>query len=220
MTLLDVGVRVLSSDGKQVGHLRHVVLDRTSFKATHIVVDIGLLRAGRAVLERGLLGEYDRTIAFEQVRSVADDGVTLALTEDEVMRAPEYTAEHFEEPYDLQPEQVDLGDALRGAQTSVTFFPGVDPAIWIVPSFNKGRNVRDIRQDTPVWRQEPHEKIGEVDQLILDDRDRVTAFVIRRGMMHTHDVVLPTRFVSELLDDIIRVEITDAELEALAPHEG
>ena len=47
----------------------------------------------------------------------------------------------------------------------------------------------------------------------------VRAFVIRRGFLLTRDVILPVRYVAELFDDLIRVDITDAELAQLREYE-
>jgi uncharacterized protein YrrD len=74
----------------------------------------------------------------------------------------------------------------------------------------------EIKKDSPVWRLNPHKKIGEVDRVIYDaDTKKVTDLVIRRGFVFTKDVVLPMRFVVEVVADIVRVEIDDDALGGL-----
>jgi uncharacterized protein YrrD len=77
----------------------------------------------------------------------------------------------------------------------------------------------DIAKDSPVWRLNPHEKIGEVERVIFDDESRkITALVIRRGFLFTRDVVLPVRYVAEVVEavgGIVRVDIDDASLKQL-----
>jgi hypothetical protein len=56
---------------------------------------------------------------------------------------------------------------------------------------------------------------------VLFGPDGVTqAFVIKRGLLLKRDVVLPVRYVTELMDDLIRVDITDEHLDALREYEG
>ena len=87
---------------------------------------------------------------------------------------------------------------------------------WLVQRLNKPLDEVDIKEGTPVWRQEPHEKLGEVRRLLFDEQTgRLVALVIRRGFIFSHDVILPARYISELLDDIVRVEIGDRELAQL-----
>jgi hypothetical protein len=96
-------VRVRTSDGKHVGNLRHVVLEHASCKVSGIVVDIGPLRAGRAVFERRL-GNYDVTGEPADIASASEQGIALKLTEAAFMQQPPYTVDHFERPPDLTPD--------------------------------------------------------------------------------------------------------------------
>ena len=92
--------------------------------------------------------------------------------------------------------------------------------MWLIEKLNKPLGAVDVKEGTDVWRQQPHEKLGDVKRVLLDAASgRVQAFVIRRGVLQKHDVVLPTRYVSELFDDLIRVDISDAELDQLREYE-
>ena len=60
------------------------------------------------------------------------------------------------------------------------------PSVWkiAVPfeTFRKAKFERHILNDAPVWRQEPHEKIGEVERVLVDEvDDEIEALVIRSG---------------------------------------
>ena len=86
---------------------------------------------------------------------------------------------------------------------------------WLVTRLRRPLDAADIVEDTAVWREEPHEKLGEVDRVLLDDQGRITALVMKRGFLLKHDVVLPSRYIVELLDDVVRVDISDAEVDQL-----
>ena len=75
----------------------------------------------------------------------------------------------------------------------------------------------DIPKDAPVWRLNPHQKIGEVERLVFDeDTSKAVALVVERGFLFTRDVVLPVEHVVEVVAGIVRVDLDDAALKALA----
>lgn len=191
-----------------------------TFRVTHVVVDIGPLRAGRALLRQGLAAEYDRVVPIDSLEATPGERIQLNMTESEFMKQPEYTAEQYETPHDLTPNRLEITDVIRAEQRFGSLLPGGDASVFIVTKLNKTKNERDVAEGTPVWRRTPHEKIGEVDRLLLDEHtDRVQAFVIKRGFLFKREVMLPVRYVTELLDDLIHVEISDAELAQLKPYE-
>jgi uncharacterized protein YrrD len=72
-----------------------------------------------------------------------------------------------------------------------------------------------------VWRREPHEKLGDVVSVIVDEASgQARALVIERGAIFKRQVILPMRHVVEVDDVAIRVDITDAELDQLRGYEA
>jgi len=214
-TDLHIGADVFSSDGHKLGELHRLVLKRSDFRLTHIVVDIGWIRAGHRIWEGGLGLEYDRVAPVSALAAANDSCIDLALTAEAFKELPEYTIEGFEEPQDFTPGEDDLADIASASSLASAAFNSA-PGGWLVERLNKTLDSVDIDQGTPVWRREPHDKLGEVDRLILDDQTgRLTAFVMKRGFLLTKDVVLPVRYVSELLDDTVHVDITDEEIKQL-----
>ena len=211
---LQIGAEVFSSDGHKLGTLHRVVLRRTDLSITDIVVDLGFLRSGRRLWEGGLGLDYDRILTIESVAAAADDGVRLNLTADEFKAMPEYTEESFEEPQDLTPGEFDIPDVITRAQGIAAAISNA-PGGWLVGRLTKPIESVEIVEGTPVWRRDPHQKVGEVKRLIFDDPGRLQALVIERGFLLHRDVILPVRYVAELIDDIVRVDITDTELESL-----
>jgi uncharacterized protein YrrD len=80
----------------------------------------------------------------------------------------------------------------------------------------------DVAEGSSVWRLKPHEKIGEVDHVIFDEgTSTMTALVVRRGFLFHHDVVLPVEYIVEIieiLEGVVRVEMSDAQLSKLAAY--
>jgi len=196
---LHEGVDVYSADDHKVGKLRHVVVNRRSLRVTHIVVDVGFRGAGHHVWEGGHGLTYDRELPAAAIASVSDERVTLRLSTAEVRDAPPFTDEHVA----LEPSaRLRLLEGVTGM-----------PELSIVARVHEEKDERDIEAGTHVWRQHPHRQLGEIDRVLVDPASGdATALVIKRGFLRPHDFVMPMRYVSEILDDIVRAEISDAEL--------
>ncbi len=208
---------VFSSDGHKLGTLKGVVLKRKDLEVTKIIVDIGFLRSGHHLWEGGLGLDYDRVVPVEVVRATTEKRVDLAWSAGRFKDAPEYTEESFEAPRDLSPNEFDLTDVVDRARS--LGFLGLatgTPSIWLTEKQNRTKDEVDIEEGAAVWRVEPHEKLGEVDRVLVDESSgRAVALVVRRGVLLKRDVILPVRYLTEVLDDVIHVEIGEEELDRL-----
>jgi uncharacterized protein YrrD len=210
---LHAGADVYSSDGHKLGELARVVLRRADLTATHVVVDIGFIRAGHKIWEGGLGLEYDRVVPVDAIARATDERIDLNVTAEAFKDAAEYSVESFE-PADFTPSEYDPPD-VRAAHERLQGRP-VDTGVYLVQRLNKAVDAVDIRDGTPVWREAPHDKLGDVDRVLFSADGRATAFVVRRGFLLKRDVILPVRYVTEVLDDLIHVQLSDAEIEGLA----
>ena len=214
-----IGVDVFSSDGKKLGELHRLVVRRSDLAVTHLVVDIGFLRSGRPIWAGGFGLDYDRVVPVESLASASGERLDLSMTAEAFFeQMPEYSEELFEPPLDLSPDELEIDDLAADA-AAISAAIGNTPSGWLVEKLNRPLDSVDIKEGTDVWRREPHEKLGEVRRVLLNDGGRVTAFVIRRGFVFTKDVVLPARYVAELLDDIVRVDIPSDVLSRLPEYE-
>lgn len=212
---LRAGVDVVSRDGHKLGSLHRMVLKRSDLGLSHIVVDIGFLRSGHHLWEGGLGLDYDRVVPIDQIHAASDQRIELVFTAAEFKDAPEYTQERYEGPIDLTPNQFDLVDVVQRAQ-QISGFLGSTSGVWLAEKLNKPLDSVDIKEGTPVWRGQPHEKLGDIKRLLFDPaNERLRAFVIKRGLIFHHDVILPVRYVSELFDDLVHVDISDEALAQL-----
>ena len=205
---------VYSSDGHKLGNLKGVVLRRADLTVTAVIVDIGFLRSGRHLWEGGLGLDYDRVVPVGAVESAGEDKLTLRQTAAEFKDAPQYTTDDFEPVEDVSPHEFDLSDFVSRSEMLSGQIAGTG-AFWLYERQNRSPAEVDIQEKTPVWRVEPHEKLGEVDRVLTDATGRATALVIRRGFLLKRDVVLATRFITEILDFAIHVDISDVEIDQL-----
>ncbi|MPZ24411.1 MAG: hypothetical protein GEU28_12955 [Dehalococcoidia bacterium] len=215
---LRAGTDVYSLDGKKLGNLHRVVIKRSDLTLTHVVVDIGFLRSGRSLWEGGLGLDYDRIVPIGAVTSATDDHVDLALAVEEFKSQPEYSEESFEPIADPSPSEFDINDIAIRAEVLADAVAST-PGAWVTTRLNKPVTSVDIVEGTDVWRREPHQKVGDVKRILVDETTgQVKALVISRGFIFKHEVVLPIRYIAELLDDLIRVDLTDAEILMLRPY--
>jgi sporulation protein YlmC with PRC-barrel domain len=215
---LRAGADVYSSDDHKLGELKRVVVKRSDLTITHIVVDIGFLRSGRSLWEGGLGLDYDRIVPIADVARSTNDRVDLLITDEQFKEEPEYTDETFEPVADPSPDETDINDFAIRAE-SIADAIASTPGAWVTVRLNKDPNSVDIVEGTDVWRLEPHQKLGDVKRVLVDEQTgQLRAVVISRGFILKHDVVVPARFIAEIEDDIIRVEVSDLELQTFRPY--
>jgi len=210
---LRIGAHVHSRDDKRLGTLSKFVVTEKSLRLTHVVVDTGILRSGEPLWKGGWGLSHDRVVPLGTVASATSDRIGLTMTADEFKEhSADYEEEYFEAMPDVSPGRVDLGDIARLTSS----IPG-EPGPWLMLEKRTiGPDEVEIPKDAPVWRLQPHQKIGEVDRIIFDDASgKVQDLVIRRGFLLTKDVVLPVRFIVEIVAGVVRVNIDDDALHGL-----
>lgn len=210
---LHPGTSVVSADGHKLGTLSRFVIKKESLKLTHIVVDTGILRSGEPLWKGGWGLSHDRVLPLGVLKDAGDEAVQITMTADEFKDlSVDYIEEQFEQMPDARPGWPDASDLRR----LLASMPG-EPGPYVLHEIlARDPDEVEIKKDSPVWRLNPHKKIGEVDRVIYDaDTKKVTDLVIQRGFLFTKDVVLPMRFVVEVVADIVRVEIDDEALGGL-----
>jgi uncharacterized protein YrrD len=213
-TDLNTGAEVYSSDGHKLGELSRFVLRRGDFSITHIVVKLD-----KGILDSGF--DNDRILPVDTMTSVGADRIELGLTAEAFEVAPEYSSEFFEAPQDLSPGEFDIPDVVNRLEQAAAMMNSVSGA-WQVQRMNRPLDTLDIKEGLGVWRGEPHTKVGDVERGLFDpETGRLQALVVKRGFILHHDVVLPARYITEVIDDVsVRVDISDEEIAQLRGYEG
>ena len=210
------GASVSSRDGHKLGTLSRFVLTKDLTALTHVVVDTGLLRSGESLLGGGWALSHDRVVPLGVVDDVLPAAVTLTMTAEEFRDlSVDYIQEYFEPIPDEKKGWPDPSDLRRLAAS----IPGEPGPYFMLQTVAKSPDDVDIKRGSPVWRMKPHQKIGEVDGLVVEEgTGKVQAIIVRRGHVFAKDVELPLRFVAEVVADIVRVHISDDALKQLREH--
>jgi sporulation protein YlmC with PRC-barrel domain len=213
---LRLGADVVSDDGHKVGTLSRFVINKDSLKLTHIVVDTGVLRSGESLWKGGWGTSHDRIVPIGVLKHA--DSASLRITmlaDDFVELSRDFEEEHFTELPDRVEGWPDLSDIRRVAAS----LPG-EPGPYLMHETNVlAQHEADIPNDAPVWRMDPHQKIGEVERVLFDEDTReMSALVIRRGHFFSKEVLLPVEHLVEVVAGVVRVQLDDAELRALPEY--
>lgn len=214
---LRTGTDVISSDDKKLGTLSRFVVHKDDLKLTHVVIDTGILRSGKPLWEGGWGLSHDRILPLACVADATSDAIRLSMSADDFRdHSVDYIEEAFEQVRDNHPGEVDLSDFERILKA----IPGEPGPVFMYELKAKRPDEIEIAHDSPVWRLNPHQKIGEVERLIYDeDTNKVQDLVIRRGFLFTKEVLLPLRYVVEIVADIVRVDISDDDLQQLVEYD-
>ncbi len=211
---LHLGASVTARDGHKVGTLSRFVMRRGDLKLTHVVVDTGIFRSGDW---NGAIGlSHDRMIPIEAIASADHEHVRITMTADEFKElSVDYAEDDFAEIADAEPGELDISDVRR----FVTSIPGEPGPYVMIEKTATPAGEFEIEKDSPVWRLRPHEKIGEVEDVIFDDTTKkISTLAVRRGWLFSKEVELPVEHIVEVVADIVRVDIDDASLKRLKEH--
>ncbi|MEO6197117.1 MAG: PRC-barrel domain-containing protein [Dehalococcoidia bacterium] len=210
------GAPVISTDGDEVGKLHTILLDGRDEHVTRIVVN-----AGPHFPAPGFGAPDLIAVPIEEMVDAHEGQVVLKCTREKFRQLPPFS--------EWQSGQAPAPQASGQAHRSITdiaiavanSFASIGGLAVPMESFRRAQFERHLFNDAPVWRDEPHEKIGEVEHVLVDELDEeIEALVVRRGEILGENVILPVHYVVEVFGGIVRVHITDDEIEALEPYDA
>jgi sporulation protein YlmC with PRC-barrel domain len=216
------GAHVESADGKDVGRLHSVVVDPRDNEVTHIIVN-----AGPHFPEPGFGAPELINVPIEQMEDAGEEKVILRSTRDEFRKLPQWVERDFTPAARDQPEAEPPATERTyvqrlwntGAALAASFASLLTGIAVPAEKVRRASFEREILNDAPVWRQEPHTHIGDIERVLVDeDTDEIKELVIRRGVLFHQDVVLPMEYVTEIADGVVHVHISDEELRRLQAY--
>src|SRR5919198_678426 len=186
---LKLGLSVVTSDARHAGTLHRVVIDEPTRTVTAIAVERPLIESGNLLKPGGWEKPRDVRVPIDVVAAADEHELRLSLAEKDFLALPPYV----------------IGGGL--------YEPPHDDVE------NRSPTERHLSHGVAVWRREPHTHLGDLDRVLMDEAShQVTALVVRRGRVFRHDVALPVHYVVELLDDLVHVDIPEAEWDALGEY--
>jgi sporulation protein YlmC with PRC-barrel domain len=199
-----LGAPVHTSDGRHIGSLHRVVVDRESWEPHQIVVkETARFNGHLLALAAGLMTE-ELIVPVAAIARVSRERLDLSITAVEARRLPPYLTYSWA-PLDVAGAvEEDLG-VLLGAPLPP---PGAETA-------HKARGDIEIRPDEHVHLGRGGPIFGEVRDLLVDDGELAGIVVRRKG----GDVVVQVRFLERSEDGDLFVHLASEDLEHLPPFE-
>src|SRR5260221_3754904 len=224
---LHIGAPVLARDGRTLGELARVVVD-PGHQVTHLVVDPGLVESGNLLEAGGWEKPRERVLPVALVERAGPERIQLSWDEGDFQAQPlferrEYHALDVSDAAD-QPDQAHWWSRFRLGElvNYVASGFGLGAAPYIAPAditYNESPGSMSIGEGTPVWRQEPHEHLGEVERVLTaGDSATITALVLRRQGPRREHVVLPIAAVGAPSGGTGPAPLSDPEVDAPPSH--
>jgi sporulation protein YlmC with PRC-barrel domain len=199
-----LGAPVETSDGKHVGSLHRLVVDRDSWDLKEIVVKETERFSGHLLSPGSGLLIDDVAIPLTAVASTSHDKVALAVPAAEVRRMPPYLTYGYAA---AQP-----GDTLRvvAAQAGLAgYWPYSETA-------RKSDAELEVNQGENVMLGHSARRLGRVRDVLYDGRELVGVVIHPEGWWQ-HDVVLQVRFLERSDDLALCARITEQDIERMEP---
>lgn len=200
----DQGASLITLDGKEAGHIDRVVIDPKTNEITHLVV------------RRGLLQKVDKVALITAVTAGRGGELTLHLTSD----GWEFLPDFEEERYVMV--EGGWGGETPSAILSYPPYPGgvpgianYDPKYIAETHLNIPDETVALKEGAKVITRDDKE-VGHVAQVLASTPgDRVTHFLIAKGMLVKEQRLIPVGWVDRLADNEVVLAIDSNTVERL-----
>ncbi len=216
LEVLRIGASVYSADDQRLGSLTRVIVEGTSERVLGLVVDPGLLASGNALAPGGWERPRERVVSLAAVATVHDDKIRLAGDAAAFEQLPLFEQVHAIPvgATSKDGERFQPGELVNYLSSEF----GLGGAPYLAPeeiTHTEPATAGAIGEGTAIWRLEPHERIGTVDRVLMDEATQaVSGVVFTHGLLRRH-ILLPASAIASLEDGVIHVKLTDQELDDL-----
>ncbi|HVX31079.1 MAG TPA: PRC-barrel domain-containing protein [Nitrolancea sp.] len=221
-TSIELGTKIVSSDGKDVGKVDSLVLDYNTREVQSIICRSGVLLTTDRIIPIGLIGTRD-----------ADGNLMLTITADEVKKQQAFVEREFRtmSPDEVGPMPVTW--ATGTGQAPYYFYPATDSLGYRddAPFFsnaplappdvevesNLPENATRLDSGSDVFGSDD-KKLGTVETVTYTQEGDITSFVVKAGFLFHHDVTIPAEWISSVSNDGVRLTVTADQADAAMGH--
>lgn len=216
---IDIGKDVIASDGEKIGKVDRLVLDNQSKDLSKFIV------------HKGMFWSEDKIVDLELVTKVdADGNVHLSVPSDDEDTMPAFVEDTHRVATDEEVQSMGYESYVGTAPyapimfapggTGGTYRPGAGPFFDAPDTVGQTLETRTnlpedsmtIDAGTDVVGSDGN-KVGEVEELIMDSSGKTTGFIVKSGFLFTHDVEIPMSIVDHISGAKITLNVTGDEAE-------
>lgn len=223
---LELGQHILSSDGQDIGTIKHLVLDSATGRVKTFVV------------EKGMFLPDDIEIPLSVVQERGEDGLTLRTTAEQSLHLPRFEEGQYRSVSPRNAEtQTDypVGGLFwpigypppPASSTGIPLFiPAVDGQIAAEPSSEQQERLQRLDESNAVVSagdeifSQDMEKVGEVESIAFDSATgRPTRLVVRQGWLFHTDWEMPADSIASVDDGVVYLSQDKARLHSRRTEE-
>ncbi|HEX7101097.1 MAG TPA: PRC-barrel domain-containing protein [Nitrolancea sp.] len=217
-TNIELGIKIVSSDGEHVGKVDSLVLDYNTREVQSIICRSGFLLTTDRIISIGMVDQRD-----------ADGNLVLNITADQVKEQQQFVEREFRamSPDEVGPTPVTW--ATGTGQAPYYFYPATDSLGYRddAPFFsnaplappdvevesNLPENASRLDSGSDVVGSDG-KKLGTVEDVTYTENGDITSFVVKAGFLFHHDVNIPAEWISSISDDVVHLTVTADEADA------
>jgi sporulation protein YlmC with PRC-barrel domain len=205
------GMKVISSDGKDVGEIERVVIDPVTKSVSHVVI------------EKGLLFPDDRVLPVNLIQETQGKEATLRIEAEKLGDLPKFEVTEYVRLNDEEQEQLPNPGV-------VPFYPMAPVPLWrpgLTMTLESGEPlIEETERNIPTGEVALKEgadildldgkKVGEVDELLTNpESDQITDVIVSRGTILKEEKRIPITWVSHMDEKAIHLAVGPKILENL-----
>jgi sporulation protein YlmC with PRC-barrel domain len=200
---VNVGARVHGSDGEDLGEIEQLIVHP----------DTGEIDG---ILLKPHWYATPRIVAVDLIARTNADGVTLSIDRHDAEFLPTYVVEQFVRP------PAGTSSGLDGSSWMVRNTDGStgSASLFLEPHGDAAtRNISSLPDDTVLISGATEvvgsdgKKVGQIDEIFVDDEQRITGLLVRGGWLFKHDVTIPTGVIGVVTHDRIHLTVSADEAE-------
>lgn len=203
------GTRVVDSEGRAVGTVRHVVLHHDTRQVDGLVVHQGVVKSRELIVPLGKIANAGQTI---QLTLRASDLDTLPLFHAEHLRP---MPDHWDMPAGFDARDLFMVGGGGWSEATLPFMetsPSVSGTPAYVPDKDSVEDPEepDIAAGMPVY-DSMGQRVGDVESIGIDQvSDKITWIVVRRGHLFARESTIPASLIQSVTDRITLNASTNA----------